>query len=132
MSCSQEDNRNDSEIGRIARFSISGSVGFAIDAVLLYLFSSMTNPYMARLGSFFFATAATWKLNTSFTFRREGKGYIPYIAGQSIGIAINYLTYLAALALLPQHQLSLLLALGFGSTSAMAFNYLSMKKWLFN
>jgi len=126
-----KENHKDSEIGRMARFSISGGVGFVIDAILLYFFSSLINPHIARLGSFFFASVATWKLNASFTFRREGKGYIPYIAGQSIGIVINYLVYLAALASLPQHKLSLLLALGFGSASAMVFNYLSMKKWLF-
>ena len=131
MSSGQKDNDKDSEIGRMARFSISGGVGFAIDAILLYFFSSLINPHFARLGSFFVASVATWKLNASFTFRREGKGYIPYIAGQSIGIVINYLTYLVALASLPQHQLTLLLALGFGSASAMVFNYLSMKKWLF-
>jgi len=120
-----------SERQRLRRFIFTGCVGFVTDAFLLYLFSGFAGPFVARIGSFIIAVLVTWRLNVVLTFGHEGKGLLHYLSGQTLGIALNYLTYSSAVLLLPETVLRLLIALTLGSSVAMIFNYLAMKHWIF-
>ncbi|EED34289.1 GtrA-like protein [Luminiphilus syltensis NOR5-1B] len=123
--------QSESELEKVVLFSIAGFIGFVVDAVFLYLFSTLTNPFLGRIGSFAIAVVVTWRINAVFTFKDEGKGLLHYVLGQVAGITINYLVFCTSIYLLPDHVWQLLLALAIGSGTAMIFNYMVMKHWVF-
>lgn len=131
MSAPLDRNNESPELTKIMWFLLAGAIGFIVDAVFLYSFSTFTNPFVARIGSFFIAVVVTWRINVLATFGHEGKGITHYVSGQVFGILLNYLIFSASLHMLPGGDLSLLLALGIGSAFAMIFNYMAMKHWVF-
>ncbi len=120
------------ESRRILRFTLVGVIGFLVDAATLYLLALQVNPYLARLCSFLAAVVVTWRLNATLTFGSEGRGFVAYVSGQSLGLALNYLVYSAVLWVIRGVQGDLLIALAAGSGCAMVFNYVAMKYWIFS
>ena len=121
-------------IAQLGRFAVVGSIGFVIDGGLLSLvIAGGVDPYAGRPLSFLPAMLATWWLNRVWTFARaDASAHMPelarYFACQLTGMAANWATYAAALALLgvdaphvwPVH---VWMALAAGSIAGLAINY---------
>jgi len=123
-------------VRRIASFGIVGALGFAIDALVLWILLAAfaPDPFLARLGSMAVALAATWLLNRSLTFGAsdrpvaiEGARYGGIGAASGL---VNYLVYSAVLIVLP--AIHPLLALVAGSAAAMVFSYLGYSRLVFD
>lgn len=117
--------------GRPLRFAGVGAVGFAVDAGILAGGLSVGLPaWAARVPSFVLAVGATWALNRRLTFRT---GAVPtlrefgaYLAAMSVGLGVNYATYLAGLFA----GLSPLIALCVASGVALVVNFLAARRVL--
>ncbi|MCB1745453.1 MAG: GtrA family protein [Gammaproteobacteria bacterium] len=115
--------------GRLARFLITGTIGFLTDGLLMLAASNTLgiSVLMARGVSFPIAVTVTWQLNRHWTFehgrsRRAGGQYVLYLAGQLISLAINYGVF--ALLVTSVSALHPLLALASGAACALVFSYL--------
>ena len=114
--------------GQVARFLLTGGIGFFADAGALAFLLAETplDPFAARVVSIGFALCVTWLINRNFTFRPSSRGVVREGArygGVGIGASlVNYAAYAGALALVP--ALPPLLALAFGSAAAIAASWL--------
>lgn len=82
----------------LARFAIVGSIGFVVDAGIVWILCREgVSPIVARLPSLSTAILVTWLLNRKFTFRvRSARsiGELCRYSGVAIGSALlNYLCY---------------------------------------
>lgn len=122
--------------GLVARFLLTGGIGFFADAGALAFLLAWTplDPFLARLLSIGFALCVTWLINRNFTFGPSSRGVVREGArygGVGIGASIvNYLAYAGALALVP--GLPPLLALAFGSAVAMTASWLGYSRLVFD
>jgi len=123
-------------VRRIASFGFVGAIGFAVDALVLWILLAAfaPDPLLARLGSMAMALAATWLLNRSLTFGASARPVVVEGAryggiGAASGL-LNYLVYSALLILLP--AIHPLLALVAGSAAAMVFSYLGYSRLVFD
>lgn len=118
------------------RFFIVGSIGFLIDASILYIGLHFgVDPLVARIPSFLVAVMVTWALNRDFTFNAAHKSFMEsfplYISSNAVGIILNFAIYsglILFVALFKEHPV---LALPIGSFCAMFFNYASAKYIIF-
>ena len=119
------------------RFLAVGSVGFAIDAGLLWALMTLGgDPYLSRGLSFGMAMSVTWALNRRWTFRGARRTamhreYAAYALVQGLGIAINFAVYALMLMILGTGPGMAVLALACGSGVALAANYLGLKHAVF-
>jgi putative flippase GtrA len=123
------------------RFCVVGTVGFVVDAGLLYALmrGAGADPYSGRVASFLVAASVTWALNRSFTFRSETAGardrmhrqWRDYVALMAVGAAINYGVYVLCLLNSPVMRAIPTLAVAVGAVVALAFNYLASKNLIF-
>jgi len=122
---------------QLSGFLVVGAGGFAVDAGLLQSLVSFADvhPHPARAVSFTAAVVFTWWLNRSWSFAvKEAPSwgeFFLYLKSMALGGVINWVTYAAlvervgllgrypALALLPATLL------------AMAFNFSTMRFWIF-
>ncbi len=126
---------------RILRFVVVGSIGFAVDATILLALTALAGwqPLEARIVSFMAAVTVTWLLNRNATFsdRRalrattSANEYVRYVLTQSIGAAINLAVFGIALWMLPALRMHLLVPLALGSIFALCFNYLALLHLVF-
>ncbi len=122
--------------GQVARFLLTGGIGFFADAGALAFLLAATplDPFSARVGSIGFALCVTWLINRNFTFRPSSRGVVREGArygGVGIGASlVNYAAYAGALALVP--GLPPLLALAFGSAVAIAASWLGYSRLVFD
>jgi putative flippase GtrA len=119
-------------IGReFLRFAIVGTVGFVVDAGVLYLMLYLgLGPYLGRVVSFLTAATATWLLNRRFTFRHlVGKRaslqeWLHYLLLMGLGFCINYGVYVLTLhALESAGKLAPMLSVAAGSLAGMCINF---------
>jgi len=87
-------------IFRIARFIITGSTGFAVEAgvLSLLLWSTSLGPVSSRMISFPIALLVTWMMNRSWSFGDREKPtlvieFCGYGATQITGFLINFVIY---------------------------------------
>ncbi|MFE8034933.1 GtrA family protein [Thiohalocapsa marina] len=120
------------------RFAIVGSVGFAVEAVILTVLvrAGDWGLYEARLLSFSLAVSATWALNRRFTFTHRSSAnrkreYARYFTVQSVGALLNLGVYSAFLLQWPSLGAWPVLPLAAGSLSAMVFNFLGVRFFAF-
>jgi putative flippase GtrA len=122
---------------QLLRFVIVGTVGFVVDASVLYLALHFGAGYYAgRVLSFLAAVWTTWQLNRRFTFAaaksgsvwREGGRYLLAMCG---GGLVNYAAYCAVIAVLPKHVLLPLVAVGAGSVAGLVCNFLVARYWVY-
>ena len=119
------------------RFLAVGSVGFAIDAGVLWVLVTLGgDAYLSRGLSFAMAMSVTWALNRRWTFRGVRRTalhreYAAYALVQGIGIAANFAVYALMLARLGTGPTAAVLALAGGSGVALAVNYLGLKHAVF-
>ena len=129
-------------LGRLAvqfgKFGMVGVVGLVVDIAVLYLAMAGAGlgPYSARVVSFLAAATVTWALNRAFTFRGEHDGgllgqWAKFIAANSVGGAVNYLTYAALIAGTATVAGHPFLGVAAGSVAGMFFNFAASKKLVF-
>lgn len=123
-------------IEQVARFLIVGTVGFAIDGGLLYLFvRSGVDPYLARALSFPPAVTATWYLNRVWTFAAHHaaarRQYVRYLGVQLIGALSNYGVYAAILSLSHRNAEGALAAFAVGSVAGLIINFAGARALVF-
>ncbi|PJB73473.1 MAG: GtrA family protein [Alphaproteobacteria bacterium CG_4_9_14_3_um_filter_47_13] len=127
----------DSELKTIMRFGLVGVAGFCTDAGLLQVILGLSglDPLLARIPSFFVAVLVTWYLNRGFTFGMRHKSFresfLPYLAGNAIGLALNFGIYCAGILGSPFLAHYPVLAVALGAVIAMVFNFLAMRFWIF-
>ena len=122
---------------RLWRFGVSGVLGFAVDAGVLYLLAPWLGWYGARVLSFWAAATATWLFNRRFTFAdgaaRGGtalwREYGTYLVAMLGGAAVNYGVYALTLHLLAPAPWVPLLGVALGSVAGMGLNFASAR-WL--
>jgi putative flippase GtrA len=118
-------------------FGIVGTLGFLVDAGVLYLLKGSLGLYWARVPSFFCAATATWLLNRQFTFRSRVSGvsifqeYAKYFGLMLGGGAVNYLVYAIAVSLLPAASYLPLASVALGSIAGMFVNYFFARYFVF-
>jgi putative flippase GtrA len=92
---------------RLVSFTIVGSVGFAVDALVLAACIHVLGlpPTWARIPSFLCALTATYFGNRFFTFaqgkRPAAARFFHYVAASAVSNVLNLGIYAVALALLP-------------------------------
>ncbi len=135
-------------LGRLAvqfgKFGMVGLAGLAVDIAVLTLVmggagimgGAGLGPYAGRVVSFLAAATTTWALNRSFTFRGEHDGgplrqWAKFIAANSVGGVINYLTYAALIAGTATVAAHPFLGVAAGSVAGMFFNFAASKKLVF-
>jgi putative flippase GtrA len=122
------------------RFTVAGTIGFAVDAGLLLALTSMFGwpPLLARLASFSVALATTWLINRAWTFKASPKSargmgaeFAGYGAVQLTGGAANYGVYAIVVALTGDTPVQLLAATAAGSIAGMGINYFGARRFVF-
>ena len=125
-------------LGTFLRFSIVGTIGFVIDATVLYLLhlGMGLGLYRARVGSFLVAASVNWLLNRVFTFRdarrdSHGRQWLSFVAVCSLGAIANYGAYALVIACGPESVLLPGFAVAAGSIAGLAFNYTLSRRFVF-
>ncbi|MDX8525480.1 GtrA family protein [Mesorhizobium sp. MSK_1335] len=123
-------------MSRLARFALTGGIGFVADAAALWLLLSTTplGALSARVLSIGFALCVTWQINRHLTFAPSSRGMAREGARYGgVGIAtsiVNYLVYCALLFALP--ALPPLVALAVASIIAMTLSFLGYSRLVFD
>ncbi|WP_322063040.1 GtrA family protein [Paraburkholderia sp. J63] len=118
-------------------FAIAGTIGFLVDAGMLYLMLKLhTGPYIGRLISFLCAVFVTWQINRQYTFapnqgRSLWREWNEYLAAMAFGGACNYGIYVLATRGLPNTAYTPLIAVALGSVTGMVVNFVSAKLWVY-
>jgi putative flippase GtrA len=125
-------------IVEVFRFGAVGSVGFLVDAGVLYLLVGLgIGPLAARCVSFPTALAATWLLNSRWTFgaykseasrARQAAGYV---AVQLVGVAVNYAVYALSLNVTGRTSLGSVAALAIASAAGLVVNLTGSRMFVF-
>lgn len=115
--------------GQFARFGVVGTIGFVVDAAVLYLCLWIGLGFFAgRLISYLTAATTTWALNRAFTFasapsERRHRQWAKFVALNSVGGAINYGVYSLLIVLGEPFQTYPVIAVGAGSIAGMIVNF---------
>jgi putative flippase GtrA len=120
------------------RFAIVGTVGFVVDAAVLYalIYGLGAGPYLGRLASFLAAASMTWLLNRRFTFpdtRRQPahRQWTVFVAFMALGGLLNYGTYALVVTLAPDYPVTPLLAVAAGALAGLALNFTTSRLFVF-
>jgi putative flippase GtrA len=130
---------NRSRLGReIAWFTVVGTIGFAIDAMLFLLSNSVYGWSIAgaRTLSASCSIVTTWSLNRRFTFsHRKSPGrtaeLFRYSLVQLFGLLVNIGVFALTLWLIPPLRDVPVIALGSGAAAALVFNFLTARALAF-
>lgn len=121
----------------LALFSFAGTVGFAVDAGILYLLLfSGAGYFTGRAASFLCAVWVTWMINRRLAFRAaagtlaRNAGW-RYLLAMSGGGLVNYASYCVAVLYLPQGPWTALAGVAIGSLLGLAVNFASARLWVF-
>lgn len=128
-----------STVQEMLRFLAVGTIGFAVDAVILTGLTvyAAWSPWQARIPSFLSAVLITWALNRRHTFpkrgleRRTTEAFF-YTAIQGGGALINLAVFGACLVMWPKLRQLPVVPLAIGAVAGFAFNFLLSSKWLYS
>ena len=120
-------------------FGLIGGVGFFVDGGILTLLTSWLsmNVYAARAISFPIATAVTWYLNRSFTFKAHKakniskEEYLRYLTVQIGGGLLNLAVFVTLIHFFSWMDKLPIFPLAIGAIFGMIFNYTFSKRWVF-
>lgn len=120
------------------KFAITGGIGFIVDASVFLICHELIHldNVTSRIISFGLAISVTWLINRNWAFRHRRttnalSEYGRYTASQTLGAAINFGVYIAAISMslwFKQHPLA---ALTLGSLATVLFNYISAHRFIF-
>lgn len=120
------------------RFCAVGTVGFLVDAGLLWVLLETTamGPYEARIFSFLAAATVTWSIHRRFTFPqaarvRRGRQWLSFVAVNGGGALVNYGVYALLIATVQAFAQAPVLAVAAGSVVALIVNFLANRRWVF-
>ena len=120
---------------RFLAFACAGTIGFAVDAMLLMLSQAFLGPFAGRLVSVLGALLVTWSINRRFAFADRASDtarlaeFTRYGLAMLPGATVNWLCYGFVVAMLPRGEVTLLLALAIGSLAGLGTN-LTAANWL--
>ncbi len=122
-----------SNLGQFLAFALVGSAGFVVDVgVLMLLLAAGLGPLVARVPAFLAAATFTWAINRKITFRNRSehllKQWVHFLAVNGVGGFLNLTVYAMLVKLA---KISPIIAVGAGSLSGLAFNYLLSKRLVF-
>ena len=126
-------------IGRqFVRFAIVGTVGFVVDASVLYfcLHIAGLGLYSGRLVSYLVAATTTWYLNRKFTFT-ESDGSAPthqwarFVVVNGLGGLINYGTYSFVVTYWLAGPMAPLIGVAAGSVTGLGVNFTASRLFVF-
>jgi putative flippase GtrA len=122
---------------RLVRFTAVGTVGFAVDALVLAAGIHLLGlpPTLARIPSFLCALTSTYFGNRFFTFA-QGKQPAParffhYLAASGVSNVLNLGVYALALALLPPLSIAPFVALILATGVGMCANFCLYSTFVF-
>ncbi|CAG9264721.1 GtrA family protein [Paraburkholderia unamae] len=122
---------------QVLRFAVAGTVGFLVDAGVLWLALRLGSGYfVGRAASFLAAVWVTWQINRRFTFATHRSGSVwhewwRYLAAMSAGGCVNYAAYCAVVLLLPRAGFVPFLGVAAGSVAGLGVNFASARWWVF-
>ncbi len=123
----------------LSRFVLVGGVGFCVDGgVLLLLHQHLgLGILLARLVSFSLAGTTTWYLNRRLTFnaplpRRPRDEWTRYLAVNGLGALLNLSVFILIIQLFPSLAPYPLLVLAIAALTALIFNFLGSKYFVFH
>jgi len=124
-------------VKQFSRFLVVGTLGFLIEAAILFLFNGILGlgPLLARIPSFSVAVLATWWMNRRYTFAAKdmsAKQTLPaYISSNMVGLGFNLSVYSVAVLQIPLLHAYPILALAAGSVAGLFFNFTASKFFVF-
>lgn len=109
-------------------FGIVGTVGFVVDAGVLYAgLAAGLGYYGGRIVSYLCAATVTWALNRRFTFKTTAtaskREWGKFVLLNLSGFAVNYGTYAACLEAHPLFTSYPVLAVAVGSVAGLFVNF---------
>lgn len=110
-------------------FGLVGTVGFVVDAGVLYGALALgLGYYGGRVISYLCAATVTWYLNRRFTFKateaaNKKKEWVRFLFLNLGGFAVNYGTYAFCIASFPLAQAYPVLAVAAGSIAGLFVNF---------
>ncbi len=122
---------------QLPRFAVAGTVGFVVDAGVLYAaLAGGLDYYSGRVASFFAAVVTTWLINRNWTFevgRRQSKlaEFARYFSAMALGGAVNYAVYALIVATAPRTAWLPLAAVAAGSIAGLGVNFATARQWVF-
>lgn len=123
---------------QLPRFALVGLLGLLVDTLVLYACLHMLDLgfYTGRLVSFMAAVSFTWYANRRYTFTRGAQApalrqWLRFVAANSLGGAVNYLSYAAVVALGPPGPLLPFAGVAVGSAAGLVFNFTVSRQLVF-
>ncbi len=118
------------------RFSVVGSIGFIVDAGIVWLLSkNHIHPIIAQIIAFSIAVVFTWLLNRKFSFPNSKKKWFKqlfsYVLGTSIGSIANNGIYVLLVLEFKLFFNKPVFAVAVGSLVGLVFNFTVSKFWVF-
>lgn len=119
------------------RFCLVGTIGFGVDACVLYVLMYLgLSAVVARGGSFACAVTCTWLLNRRYTFRpAAGQSvvmeFLRYVSSMSAGALLNLAAYAWVVHTGPDTAWMPLVGVAIGSVVGLSANFLSARYWVF-
>lgn len=126
--------RSRQNVFQLLKFSLIGSVGFAVDAGIMLILNPLLslNPIEARPISFMFAVTITWYLNRQFTFPHRAHStrlqeWLRYTSANGIGALLNLVIFYVSMATSTFFRSNPVFALAVASILALLFNFWASK-----
>lgn len=125
-------------IAQFFRFGVVGTVGFLVDAGVLWAMMALgAGPYGGRILSYVAAASATYALNRAWTFRSAARGapvarqWGLFLALNLLGFAANYGTYATLLSTTEAVARWPVLGVAAGSLAGMFINFGLSRRFVF-
>lgn len=121
----------------IWRFGCVGSIGFVVDASVVWVTHRQLGLILAQCCGFFLAVTVTWLLNRHWTFAGRGSSrllreWVRYVGANGWGALLNNGAYLAAIAANAWFARYPVMAVALGSMVGMGVNYMTARYWIFS
>lgn len=120
------------------RFALAGTVGFVVDAGVLYLLMAGAglSPLVGRIGSFLCASFVAWRINRRYTFGAANATsrlleWFRYFWASVAGALVNYLVFALLIMASPAMAHMPTLAVAAGSIAGMVINYVLYSRFVF-
>jgi len=119
-------------------FSAVGTVGFLVDAAILYVVMSQLGAglFGGRVISYLVAASSTWALNRRYTFRaRCGANRTAewgrFLVANAVGGLVNYVTYAVLVTLHATVAAHPVIGVAVGSVAGLLFNFTASRYVVF-